>query len=123
MEGKWTKGPWTLVDERDLTDAPRWAIRGADGRWVMSGYFHTSTPQEANARLIAQAPAMAEALESLLSVMEHCTVSAGCCMCGDDMTRHPSAMVCGHEPVDMGAYHADAAYKTARALLTAIKGE
>ena len=100
MEGKWTKGPWVLVDERDLMDEPRWAIKGADGKWVLSGYFHTSTPREANARLIAQAPAMAEALEKALF----------------HFGQYPTGSV--EESVDEGALA-----ERIRALLTAIKGE
>jgi len=51
MEGKWTKGPWSARGSY---------IYGNDGETVASvfGYY------EANVRLIAQAPAMAEALEA-----------------------------------------------------------
>lgn len=55
-----------------------------------------------------------EALEALTSTMENCSVTAGVCMCGDSMEGHANPMDCGHSPVDMGQYHADAAYKSAK---------
>lgn len=62
--------------------------------------------REVNATMLA-------ALDALVNTMEHCSVTTGYCMCGDDMSRHPDPMTCGHSPVDMGQYQADHAYKAA----------
>lgn len=72
-------------------------------------------------RITPAASAMLAALKGLISTMEHCSVSAGVCMCGDDMASHPDPMSCGHSPVDMGQYHADAAYKTAHEAIRAAE--
>ena len=88
----WTPGPWRLVDERHLKDL-QFAFKGADNMWIATATFHLCTPYESNARLIAQAPAMAEALEDAREWMRSYL-----------MDDHPSAA-----KLD--------------ALLTAIKGE
>ena len=64
--------------------------------------------------------ALREALEGLLTLVEHANFEEGCCCCGDDMLHHQSPMDCGHTPVDMGEYHASLAIKEARA---ALKGD
>lgn len=64
---------------------------------------------------------MLAALEGVVSIAEHCTVSAGVCMCGDDMANHANPMMCGHAPVDMGQYHMDGAHKDAVAAIAAAR--
>ena len=64
--------------------------------------------------------ALREALDGLLTSVEHADFEDGWCCCGDDMLHHQSPMDCGHTPVDMGEYHASLAIKKARA---ALKGE
>ena len=61
-----------------------------------------------------------EALDGLLTSVEHADFAEGWCCCGDDMLHHQNPMDCGHMPVDMGEYHASLAIKKARA---ALKGE
>lgn len=54
MEGKWTKGEWEICGDDVL----------AGGYFVATVHDNNGAPKnKANARLIAQAPAMAEALE------------------------------------------------------------
>lgn len=36
-----------------------------------------------------------------LNTAANCSIESGCCDCGEDMARHSSPMMCGHEPVDM----------------------
>lgn len=65
-----TPGPWKIATERNGRAFS--AIRGADGGVVATCGFRVSVESDeddANARLIAQAPAMLEALEEL--VAEH----------------------------------------------------
>ena len=68
----------------------------------------------------AERDQLREALDGLLTSVEHADFADGWCCCGDDMLHHQSPMDCGHTPVDMGEYHAFLAIKKARA---ALKGE
>lgn len=68
----------------------------------------------------AERDRLREALDGLLTSVEHADFEDGWCCCGDDMLHHQSPMDCGHTPVDMGEYHASLAIKKARA---ALKGE
>ena len=68
----------------------------------------------------AREAALREALDGLLTLVEHANFEEGWCCCGDDMLHHQSPMDCGHTPVDMGEYHASLAIKEARA---ALKGD
>lgn len=95
----WTPGPWRLVDERRLKDR-QFAFKGADDMWIATATFYLCTPYESNARLIAQAPAMAEALEKLVEEYRSLWIGEGG---GADACEHILAPY--------------------RALLTAIKGE
>ena len=70
--------------------------------------------------LTAERDRLREALDGLLTSVEHADFEDGWCCCGDDMLHHQSPMDCGHTPVDMGEYHASLAIKKARA---ALKGE
>ena len=75
----------------------------------------------ADLRIIkAERDRLREALDGLLTSVEHADFADGWCCCGDDMLHHQSPMDCGHTPVDMGEYHASLAIKKARA---ALKGE
>ena len=71
-------------------------------------------------QLTAERDRLREALDGLLTSVEHADFADGWCCCGDDMLHHQSPMDCGHTPVDMGEYHASLAIKKARA---ALKGE
>ena len=68
----------------------------------------------------AERDQLREALDGLLTSVEHADFADGWCCCGDDMLHHQSPMDCGHTPVDMGEYHASLAIKKARA---ALKGD
>ena len=71
-------------------------------------------------QLTAERDRLREALDGLLTSVEHADFEDGWCCCGDDMLHHQSPMDCGHTPVDMGEYHASLAIKEARA---ALKGD
>ena len=68
----------------------------------------------------AERDRLREALDGLLTSVEHADFEDGWCCCGDDMLHHQSPMDSGHTPVDMGEYHAARAIEKARA---ALKGE
>lgn len=60
MNNPWTPGPWIMVP----LDKPDVGIMG-DGWWIASAHTGIPTVQKnANARLIAASPEMAEALEA-----------------------------------------------------------
>ena len=52
--------------------------------------------------------------DDLLAFMENAPVSSGVCCCGDDMTKHPDPMWCGHNPVDMWDHSVVCAIEDAR---------
>ena len=113
MEGKWTKGPW-FVDERkhncgshtltcvDIGTDPDSPYRGRVCSAQSAEHIDGMPGEEvrANAALIAQAPAMAEALEKLVEEYRSIWMGEGG---GADACEHILAPY--------------------RALLTAIKGE
>ena len=68
----------------------------------------------------AERDRLREALDGLLTSVEHADFAEGWCCCGDYMLHHQSPMDCGHTPVDIGVYHASLAIEKARA---ALKGE
>lgn len=78
---KHTLGPWAAqFDADDASDSP-WGIRGGNGFWVACVFDSASKPHgsqsEANARLIAAAPEMYEALKELCaaqSFMNACAI-------------------------------------------------
>lgn len=121
MEGKWTKGPWRA--EYDNDTGP-----GDEGFWEFyaildaSGHGIGRFDDEKDAKLAAQAPAMAEALEELVDglrkIKESCT-NCGCVPCRGDCRRGEAAAI-RLEGVEEDAC---ALLARARALLTAIKGE
>ncbi len=62
-ETKWTPGPWELADKYNCTD-----VRAVDGPYVADCNASAAIDwrtKEANARLIAAAPELYEALENL----------------------------------------------------------
>lgn len=56
-------------------------------------------------------------LEQALATLEQFGASSGCCMCGDAMVGHDSAMTCGHSPVDSADYYIGQVVKAGRGLL------
>ena len=92
---KHTPGPWHVGSQNDglfiINQPPRPStddIRfGTDGPTVIGAVYWQTDPDEsqANARLIAQAPAMAEALKNLLADI----TSGGICLaCGNGRSQH-----------------------------------
>lgn len=65
MNTKWTPGPWKVLRPDQ--------VRGPYGEWICSckGGRHREQKDAANAQLIAAAPEMAEALESIARIIEH----------------------------------------------------
>lgn len=66
---KHTKGPWTaFIPKTDVTEA---SVKGADGITFaeMGGFGQDRETNEANARLIAAAPEM---LEALIAIVNYC---------------------------------------------------
>jgi len=59
-----TKGPWKAWQER-APEGP-WFVEMSDGSNIGIGHLATGEPDEANARLIAAAPEMYEALNICL---------------------------------------------------------
>ena len=49
--------------------------------------------------------------------LESISYPSGCCMCGDAMEGHASALTCGHTAVDSGEYYLSELTKGAAALL------
>ena len=68
MEHKHTPGPWRY--ELGRNDRPPYVIRGSEGGCVVVGM--TAARQDADARLIAAAPDLLAALESIVSDHEFC---------------------------------------------------
>lgn len=54
-----------------------------------------------------------DTMQGLESISYH----SGCCMCGDAMEGHASAITCGHSPVDSGEYYLSELSKEAAKLL------
>lgn len=68
-EGKHTPGPWLVTKEYDHNDDVIFAVEVEGGQRVCD--LMTDFPEdEANARLIAAAPDMLEALEGLVSYLD-----------------------------------------------------
>lgn len=73
MGNPWTPGPWSMEskEERDFIasdcDGVRsgWVRIRADGVTVAASYMRSEDQNEANARLIAEAPAMADFAEKV----------------------------------------------------------
>lgn len=90
----------------------RYDIRGFDNdvaRWMAA-----CSPDVVLA-LLDDRYRLRKALEQLCSIMEHCSVTAGVCGCGEDMANHSEYS--GHSPTDYGSYTADKAYEEAKAAL------
>lgn len=98
MSGKWTPGPWfaikmcgwggTVISRRNQNDADRIAGDCPVAK-VSEGASHWATkyPHEANARLIAAAPDLAEALEGCLNYLENTEAEFGVILSSADKAR------------------------------------
>ena len=105
------------ADRIEALTAERDALGQDNHRWKMECENFWRDREKA---LTAERDRLREALDGLLTSVEHADFEDGWCCCGDDMLHHQSPMDCGHTPVDMGEYHASLAIKKARA---ALKGE
>lgn len=66
---------------------------------------------------------LASLVREMLDNLKHCSLSSGCCHCGDSMDRHADPMSCGHTPVDMGWTAADNWIEKAEAALAAHEAD
>jgi hypothetical protein len=77
---KYTKGPWILTEDEPYDGNKRYGIRqerheslpGRAGYWIASMRMHWGNAQEANAKLIASAPELAEALQKIRRAVIEC---------------------------------------------------
>lgn len=69
MNAKFTPGPWRLIP-RDAANRPPAVQRGAQGGFVVNGL--DAATEDADARLIASAPMLLEALKSIVDDYEFC---------------------------------------------------
>lgn len=76
---------------------------------------------EADARLIAAAPELLEALEYARGILAHSGAESGYCMCGDPVESHSFGS--GHAPVDSHSYTASQAVERFDALIARARGE
>ena len=65
-ENGWTPGPWHDEPENNYVPAQVWQ----EGRHLADVYGETTDTRKANARLMAQAPAMAELLQVLVNIYQ-----------------------------------------------------
>jgi len=131
---KFTPGPWSVEDPMGA-DVGLWIVQSGleafqwsciaivtddeDGTARDSGgRFIGRSEQEANARLIAAAPELVEALKAFLNIAAHCEIKSGVCGCGDDMASHADPMHAGHMPTDMADQVVNKAITDARAALS-----
>ena len=68
---KWTKGPWrghlgVIVSDIPDGDSPTTAVAYVGDEWRHTGGLRSGEERDANARLIASAPALVEALEEMV---------------------------------------------------------
>ena len=54
-------------------------------------------------------------VEAFIEITQHCSISTGCCMCGDEVDSH--SYTSGHSPVDSGWYHTDQTVNIAKQVL------
>ncbi len=72
---KHTPGPWKIADGDSLRCSLwGWSIMSSDGYWVAVAHEEEEESDKANARLIAAAPEMLEALKRVEDWMIHNTV-------------------------------------------------
>lgn len=83
---KYTRGPWTL--RQDSRGEECGAVIGADGMLVATTGYRASPEDDANARLIADAPALLDLLRDI------------CCMTHEnsgDLLKRGRAIVAKHD--------------------------
>ena len=114
-ERKWTPGPWRVgpVDDTRVEDADGNEVAQIDGDYNQP---ETWPLMEANARLIAAAPDLYEALEITIGYIEW-MIEDGCKQCGGDCSSaNPPVQYC---PIRIMRSDLD----TARAALTKAEGK
>ena len=71
---KWTPGPWLFETSRDMDPGCHKAIRGANHELVLGPYGYEvegiEVANDSDARLIASAPDLYEALEEMAALMD-----------------------------------------------------
>ena len=123
MSAKHTPGPWEATGAEVWgTHAMRFNLTTGGTPMIATVCKHEDAerafPYEANARLIAAAPELLEALRQCAEVLEHTAGSTtGYCCCGDRMDTHADPMSSGHIPVDEGLYHAQRVADVARSAI------
>lgn len=82
---------------------------------------HIQKQLQKHATLAAQALRRCVELETWIrettAGLEFAEIPSGCCMCGDAMAGHASALTCGHVAVDSGEYYLSELTKAAAQLL------
>jgi hypothetical protein len=73
-ESKHTPGPWNA---EPMTGRGAW-VKGSSGEWAALSCGDTDTTAEANARLIAAAPELLEALNKIISRHSELVCSGDC---------------------------------------------
>mgnify|MGYP000916682868 FL=1 len=71
-ETKWTPGPWSVVHDTDITGVENDPANGCVGPVDVAHVYLRTVPgrTEANATLIAEAPALYKELEALTGVVQ-----------------------------------------------------
>lgn len=59
-------------------------------------------------------------VEEAISIMKHCEVMSGICMCGDSMDGHGDCFYSGHTAIDSGEYYASLFLEKAQLLVNKI---
>lgn len=133
MNTKHTPGPWSYALEygQNITELPRITTVARCANFVIGlsceypgGNYRDGDPsgdEEADARLIAAAPELLEALKQCLGMLEQADCSTWYCCCGSPMDGH--GIGDGHGPVDQGSYYQCNAMDAARSAIAKATGE
>lgn len=111
-----------------MTDAPQFDEKD----WLTGDTLDAETTQlvrlvNTNLRLAAELTALRAERDAAVALLErwqgiaqHCSITDGCCGCGESIENHSDPMSCGHAPTDYGTYVADGALKDTIAFLAAL---